>query len=213
MLLPPPRMLRQRQLPSSSITPSPPTGVAEGHNIASTSWTFPHTSTTSPSPPMRRFQEHPQWHYRSGPQHQPTLPPEIWAHIFQDATAIHNFFETRWDSCRDSIVTPFDEARSLASPQVSSYYTSHSSSYYSYLSHSSSAPSALEIFATCLRGYPFSLLLQWRMNVHTRFHFTVFPDRYPSAFHILFKPDHVHYFVISIQLRSTPPQRHHVAGG
>jgi len=154
-------MLRQLQLPSSSTTPSSPTSVAEGRNVASTSWTFPHTSTPPSSPPMRRFQE---WHYPSGLRPQPTLPPEIWAHIFQDATAIHNFFDTRWDSCRNSIVTPFEEARSLASPQVSSYYTSSSSSYYSYLNHSSSAPSALEIFATCLRGYPFLLFLQWRMN-------------------------------------------------
>jgi hypothetical protein len=113
---------------------------------ASSSWVSADPPTISP--PMRQQQQR-QWHQRFGQQ--PMLPPEIWAHIFQEATAIHNFFDTRWDSCRNSIVTPFDEASFLASSPTSPYYSSSSSSYYTYCSNTSSASPAPATFATSLR--------------------------------------------------------------
>lgn len=36
------------------------------------------------------------------------IPPEVWEIIFEHATAIPQFFDTRWNN---GVVTPFDEAQ------------------------------------------------------------------------------------------------------
>lgn len=60
--------------------------------------------------------------YRSKGQR--TLPLELWAHIFQDATAVTNFFDTCWDALGGNIITAFDEA----SPSCTSAYESFANS-------------------------------------------------------------------------------------
>ena len=137
-------------LSSSSYPASSASRQTIAHLPASTTSADISTISHTPSTPMRlqRLGQRQRNHHLFGQQ--PTLPPEIWAHIFQEATAIHNFFDTRWDSCRNSIFTPFDEAISLASSPISSYYSSSSSSSSSYY-NTSSASIAPATFACSLR--------------------------------------------------------------